>query len=191
VNLYLVRHTAPDILPGICYGQTDIQVAATYTHEVGAVLAKLSAISPAAIYSSPLKRCSQLAADIAACANCTVRQDPRLMELHFGDWEQMAWNDIPRGLVDVWADDHVMQAPPAGESFHALSLRVQEFFQEMNVNHEGQDIVVLTHAGVIRAMLSHALNLALADSFRLQIDYGSVTHITVEKAVTRVAYVNR
>lgn len=191
MNLYLVRHTAPDILPGICYGQTDIAVAESYAHDAEVVLAKLSGITPAAIYTSPLKRCSQLAIDIAARANCSVRHDPRLMELHFGDWEQMAWNDIPRGLVDVWAEDHVMLAPPAGESFHALSLRVQEFFQEMGVNHEGEDIVVLTHAGVIRAMLSYALNLSLVDSFRLQIDYGGVTHITVGKAVTRVAYVNR
>jgi alpha-ribazole phosphatase len=50
---------------------------------------------------------------------------------------------------------------------------------------------VLTHAGVIRALLAHALNMKLADSFRLQIDYGSITQITVEKGITRVAYVNR
>ena len=191
MNLHLVRHTAPDILPGICYGQTDIGVAATYAQEIEAVVAKLSAIAPVALYSSPLKRCSRLAVEIAELTNCSVTHDPRLMELHFGDWEQVPWNNIPRGLVDVWADDHVMQAPPAGESFHTLSLRVQEFFQEMQVHHEGDDVVAFTHAGVIRAMLSHALNLALVDSFRLQIDYGSVTKIVVEKAVTRVAYVNR
>lgn len=191
MNLYLVRHTAPDILPGICYGQTDIELADTYTHEVEIVQTKLVAITPIAIYSSPLKRCSQLAAAISTRSNCSVRHDPRLMELHFGDWEQMAWNDIPRGLVDIWADDHVMQAPPAGESFHDLSLRVQDFFQEVSANHVGQDVIVLTHAGVIRAMLSHALNLPLVDSFRFQIDYGSVTQITVEKAITRAAYVNR
>jgi len=190
VNLYLVRHTTPDILPGICYGQTDIEVAGTYAQEVEAVVAKLSATSPAALYSSPLKRCSQLAVEIAGLTNCNVTHDPRLMELHFGDWEQVPWNDIPRGLVDVWADDHVMQAPPAGESFHTLSLRVQEFFQEMRAHHEGDDVVAFTHAGVIRAMLSHALNLPLVHSFRLQIDYGSVTKIVVEKAITRVAYVN-
>lgn len=191
MNLYLVRHTAPDILPGICYGQTDIEVADTYAHEVKVVQAKLAAVSPVVIYSSPLKRCSQLAAEIAAPLKCSLRHDPRLMELHFGDWEQMAWNDIPRGLVDVWADDHVMQAPPAGESFHALSLRVQDFFQEVGANHMGQDVIVMTHAGVIRAMLSHALNLPLIDSFRLQIDYGSVSKIAMEKVVIRVAYVNR
>ena len=191
MNLYLVRHTTPAIAPGVCYGQSDIEVAETFAHELEAVRGKLAAVMPVAIYSSPLKRCSQLAAAIASMTGCDVQHDPRLMELHFGDWELLAWNDIPRGLVDVWADDHVMQAPPAGESFHALSLRAQDFLQEVSANHMGQNLVVLTHAGVIRAMLAQALNMKLADSFRLQIDYGSISQITVENAITRVAYVNR
>jgi alpha-ribazole phosphatase len=191
MNLYLVRHTTPDILPGICYGQSDIEVAATFAQELEAVRSKLNSIEPAAIYSSPLKRCSQLAAAIASVTGCEVQHDPRLMELHFGDWELMAWNDIPRGLVDVWADDHVMQAPPSGESLHALSLRTKDFLQEVSANHAGQNLVILTHAGVIRTLLAYALNMALTDSFRLQIDYGSISQIIVENSITRVAYVNR
>jgi alpha-ribazole phosphatase len=193
VNLYLVRHTVPDIQPGICYGQTDIELAETYAHEVEVVKTKLSEVTPVAVYSSPLKRCKRLAAEIASHNNCHVQHDTRLMELHFGNWEKMAWNDIPRGLVDVWADDLVMQAPPSGESFHALSLRVQDFFQELSAspNYSGKDVIALTHAGVIRAMLSHALNMPLTDSFRFQIDYGSVTLITMGKALPRVIYVNR
>lgn len=191
MNLYLVRHTTPDIPPGICYGQTDVELGADYQLEVDAIHHKLAGVVPAAIYSSPLKRCSQLAVGIESRSNCPVKFDPRLMELHFGDWELKPWSDIPRGLIDVWADDLVMQAPPAGESFHALSLRAQAFFQEVKASHGGQEVVVFTHAGVIRALLSHAMNLALTDSFRLQIDYGSVTQITVENAVTRVGYVNR
>lgn len=189
--LYLVRHTTPDIQPGICYGQTDVGVGANYQQEVEAIHTKLAGAVPAAIYSSPLKRCSQLAVSISKRFSASIRYDSRLMELHFGDWELKAWNDIPRGLIDVWADDLVMQAPPAGESFHALSLRAQAFFQDLSVSHAGQEVVVFTHAGVIRALLSHAMNLALADSFRLQIDYGSVSQIIAENGVSRVAYVNR
>lgn len=190
MNLYLVRHTVPDILPGICYGQTDIELPQTFEEDAKMVVSKLSAVSPLAIYSSPLQRCSQLAAAIATHKNCEFQHDARLMELHFGDWELKSWNDVPRGLIDEWADDLVMQAPPAGESFHALSLRTQDFFQEISLRHSGEDVVASTHAGVIRAMLSYALNLGLAHSLRFQIDYGSVSKITVGKAVTRVVYVN-
>lgn len=189
MNLYLVRHTTPDIAPGICYGQADIDVSADFEVELQSLRHKLARHSTAHIYSSPLRRCLKLARAFAG--DTEVIEDARLMELDFGDWELKSWNDIPRGLVDVWADDHVMQAPPQGESFHALSLRAQAFLREVSASHGGQDLLVFTHAGVIRALLSKALNLHLADTFRLQVDYGSVTQITVDKAAMRVAYVNR
>jgi alpha-ribazole phosphatase len=189
LNIFLVRHTTPAVQPGICYGQADIDVAASFTEELQNICSKLPQLTPDAIYSSPLQRCLKLA--YALAGESEVIEDARLMELDFGDWELKPWDDIPRGLVDVWADDHVMQPPPNGESFHALSLRAADFFREVSANHVGQELLVMTHAGVIRALLSQALNLHLTDTFRLQIDYGSITQISIDKAVTRVAYVNR
>lgn len=184
-----MRHTTPAIASGICYGQTDIDIAASFETEMQALRAKLSEHPAAAIYSSPLQRCLKLAR--AHAGEVTVAEDVRLMELDFGDWELKSWDDIPRGLVDVWAEDHVMQAPPNGESFHALYLRAKEFLHEKSTLHAQQDLLVFTHAGIIRALLAEALNLHLADTFRLHIDYGSVTQITMDGGIMRVAYVNR
>lgn len=188
MELYLIRHTAPDIAAGICYGQSDVDVAQSFPAELEQVRNKLAHVIPARIYSSPLQRCSKLA---EALALGEVRHDARLKELDFGDWELKRWNDIPRGLVDVWAEDHVMQAPPKGESFHALYLRAKHFLHEVSTNPSEQTVLVFTHAGVIRALLSEALNLQLTDTFRLQIDYSGVTQITVDNGAMRVAYVNR
>ena len=189
MNLTLVRHTTPDIAPGICYGQADIDVAASFATELQSLRHRLPQLLATTIYSSPLRRCLKLARAFAGDAE--VLEDARLMELDFGDWELKPWDEIPRGLVDVWADDHVMQAPPQGESFHELSLRAKDFLHQVSTNYSGQNLLVFTHAGVIRALLSEALNLSLTDTFRLQIDYGSVTQITLDKTITRVVYVNR
>ena len=188
MELYLVRHTAPDIAAGICYGQSDVDVAQSFSTELEQVRNKLAHVATARIYSSPLQRCSKLA---AALGLGEVKHDVRLKELDFGDWELKRWDDIPRGLVDVWAEDHVMQAPPKGESFHALYLRAKHFLQEVSADQSGQTVLVFTHAGVIRALLSEALNLQLTDTFRLQIDYSGVTQLTIYNGVMRVAYVNR
>ncbi|HSH73666.1 MAG TPA: alpha-ribazole phosphatase [Methylophilaceae bacterium] len=192
MDLYLVRHTTPDVLPGICYGQTDLDVAASFAQELTAVHGKLKHLPPSALYSSPLQRCLKLATASAQSLSLgEVTQDSRLLELHFGDWEMQAWNDIPRGLIDVWAEEHVMQSPPQGESFHALHLRAKSFLDEVSANRSGEPVVVFTHAGVIRALVAEALNLPLMHAFRLQIDYASVTHIIVEEKVTRIGFVNR
>ena len=52
-------------------------------------------------------------------------------------------------------------------------------------------IFAFTHAGVIRALLAEALQLPLVQAFRLQVDYASVSQITVDGAIWRVAGVNR
>ena len=206
MEIYLVRHTTPDVLPGTCYGQSDVDVTATFLAEFDALHPKLRHLQQPLIYSSPLQRCLKLATSVAATFSpqITVQQDARLKELNFGDWEMQAWDDIPRGLVDVWAEDHVQQVPPNGESFHQLSLRTQEFVRELQQRYQcgqvqpGQlpaeqhrPIVLFTHAGVIRALTGFALDLPLIHTFKLQVDYASVSKIIIEEKVTRVAYVNR
>jgi len=66
------------------------------------------------------------------------------MELNFGEWEMRHWDDIPRGMVDVWAQDHLEQAPPQGESFQALHLRAKSFLQEICASCSSNVAIVFT-----------------------------------------------
>ncbi len=188
MRLYLIRHTAPALSAGVCYGQADVEVAATFPEEVEAVRAKMAGLMPAAVYSSPLSRASRLAGGLGLGL---AQQDARLMELHFGDWELRRWQDIPREQLDRWGQAYVHEAPPGGETFAGLHARATAFLEEVAVRHLGQDVVVVTHAGVIRALLAEALGLPLAEVFRFQLDYGSVTQIRLETGPPAVGYVNR
>ena len=197
MELYLVRHTTPDITQGICYGNSDIDVAAhSFAAELEAVRNKLAGIEPLAIagsviYSSPMQRCIKLAAELASGLNlCAPRQDARLMELDFGDWELRRWDDIPRAAFDAWAHDHVDQAPPNGESFYALHQRATAFLAEVCAR-PATACVVVTHGGVIRALLGEVLGLPLIDTFRFQLDFASVTQLLLEEKVNRIGYINR
>ncbi|MCB5190100.1 alpha-ribazole phosphatase [Methylobacillus arboreus] len=191
MEIYLVRHTTPDVLPGTCYGHSDVDVTETFLAEFDTLYHKLGHVRDPVIYSSPLQRCMKLAESVAITFSpqVSVQQDARLKELNFGDWEMQSWNDIPRGLVEVWAEDHVRHVPPNGESFLQLSQRVQAFVSDLD--HAERPALVFTHAGVIRALTGYALDLPLIHTFKLQIDYASVSKIIIEDTVTRVAYVNR
>lgn len=194
MEIYLVRHTTPLVATGICYGQTDLDVAASFEDESQRLHEKLQHIANPTIYSSPLQRCLKLAnATAKALGHDTINQDARLKELDFGDWEMLAWNDIPQGLIDVWAEDHVMQTPPNGESFHQLFLRIKEFLEEISAGKagSGEPVILFTHAGVIRAFTGYALGLPLINAFRLHIDYASVTKIIIDEKVMRIGFVNR
>jgi alpha-ribazole phosphatase len=188
VQLYLIRHTTPAVPPGVCYGQADVDVAATFFDEAARVRHKLADLAPAASYSSPLARAARLAESLGFGP---PEHDPRLMELDFGDWELQSWESIPRAHLDAWGHAYTHVAPPGGETFNALHQRAVAFMQELIHRHRGQDVVVVTHAGVIRALLAEALNLPLVEGFRFHLDYGSVSQIRWTDSAPVVGYVNR
>ncbi len=83
MDLYLIRHTRPQVLDGVCYGHADIDVAPSFNEDFEILKNKLNAIKPAGIFSSPLQRCLKLADATATHLNsATVTQDSRLMELN-------------------------------------------------------------------------------------------------------------
>jgi alpha-ribazole phosphatase len=188
MELYLIRHTTPAIQPGICYGQADLDLHENAEAEIAEVRAKLEKVFPDGFYTSPQLRCRRLA---AALPWGEALQDDRIKELHFGDWELQRWDAIPREIFDYWATRFVEHAPPGGESFRDLYGRASAFFADAAERHSGATVVAVTHAGVIRALLAHALKLPLENVPGFHLDFGGVTKLVVAGPHVNVAYVNR
>ena len=188
MELYLIRHTAPAIAAGVCYGQADVAPAQSFAREAAAVRAKLAGVAADICFSSPLSRCSRLA---EALGHPAPHHDPRLQELDFGAWELQPWAAIPRAELDLWGQEYVDRAPPGGETFRALHARAAAFLRELAGMHTAGAVLAVTHAGVIRALLAEVLGLPLQDSFRFHLDYGGVTRLDLGGAAAAVGYVNR
>ena len=148
--LILLRHTTPDVAPGICYGQTDLDVAESFETEAACVDAALPPFER--IVSSPLQRCLKLAEFISKRSNIPVTHDPRLMELDFGTWEGRAWSEIARSEIDAWAADFYHARPHGGESVAILRARVRTALEELS--DQDRPTLIVSHAGVIRAALA-------------------------------------
>lgn len=185
MDIILIRHTTPEIEKGICYGQTDLALADTFAEELSALRQKLS-VDADVIYSSPLKRCHQLAKELGV----EIKTDARLMEMNFGNWEMKAWNDIAASELNPWMADFVNTRVPEGEAFLDLISRVNAFLLEI-IESGLKSVVIVTHAGVIRAALGFFLGLARENVFRLNIDYGGITRVKVKRGVYNVNYINR
>lgn len=172
--LYLIRHTEPSRNKGICYGQSDLDVAASF-HDEAKAIAKILPQSFSSIYSSPLQRCYKLAETIAGASKIT--QLDQLMELDFGQWEMKYWGDIPRDQMDAWCIDFVNNAPPLGETFRELYDRSAYIWEHYLLKGFAGNTGVFTHAGVIRALLAHILEIPLRKVFSIQLNYGAVVRI--------------
>lgn len=188
MDLYLVRHTNVAIGPGICYGQSDIDVADTFDEESRQVRSKLPVSAEDAVfYSSPMKRCHRLAVKLAPKK---VYFDERLKELDFGEWELKKWDEIKATELQKWMDDFVHVPCPGGESYMELSERVLQWREEL-IGQPHESVVVITHAGVIRCLLSHLLEIPYRNSFRLVLGKGSITAVSIHDRSCSVKYINR
>ncbi|MCU6433016.1 alpha-ribazole phosphatase family protein [Undibacterium sp. Jales W-56] len=156
MQLYLIRHPKPDIASGICYGQSDV---ASSEMQCQLVLPSLRAILPASakIYSSPLQRCTLLAAHLASDLQVPAECDARLMEMNFGRWELQHWDRIPRAEIDAWANDVSAYRPGGAENLIDMASRLIDFLQEIFRlwQAEKKDVIVVSHAGSMRLMLAY------------------------------------
>ena len=146
MHLYLIRHTAPTIPPGICYGQTDVPTRDEDMRQCAArLLQHLPALLP--VYSSPLSRCLGLAQYL----HPSPIVDQRLAELDFGTWEMQTWDAIPREQIDAWAADVVHYPPGGNETLFKMVERVMALIADLQAQSTDQAILVC-HAGVIKIL---------------------------------------
>lgn len=187
MEAYVIRHTTVAVEPDICYGQTDVAVAATFADEADNVRQKLPNQHSIDVYSSPLSRCHVLADTLTAGPIIT---DKRLMEMHFGEWEQRRWDDLQGEEFTGWADNFVQYRCPGGESYQDVFMRVRDFWNDL-LTSDRHTLMIVTHGGVVRALLSLWLDIPLRHTMRIAIDFGGVTKVRQTAYGPVVEYVNR
>ena len=183
----MIRHTAVHVERDTCYGQSDVVLKDTFLAESQEMKKKLPDLKNAFFYSSPLTRCRNLVNQIVQSDK--VIFDNRLLELNFGDWELLKWDEIDQPLLQTWMDNFVECPCPNGESFQQMALRVNIFLADI-VNQDVDQVVVFTHAGVIRCIISEVLGMPLKNAFRLQVDFGSITKLNVVDKLFKLSYLN-
>lgn len=155
MRLWLVRHAAPLVKPGTCYGALDVAADEQATQQAAMALAQAL---PAGVVlrSSPLQRCTQLANALCVLrADLSFTTDSCLREMDFGAWEGRRWDALDPAELQAWTDDFARYRPGGGEAVHDFMARVARAWAEATA--QAQDVVWTTHAGVIRAAaLLHA-----------------------------------
>lgn len=175
MEIYLIRHTTPSLSPGLIYGHLDVPLTDTFLQEFEIIKSKLPVV-PDIVYSSPASRCTLLAEKI----NTPIHIDSRLTELNFGEWEGETWDTVNQSELQIWMDDFVNAVVPGGESMAQMSVRVLSFWDEI-IKSTHLKIAIVTHGGVIRILLAHLRNIALANAFEIKVAYGEVVIIDTEK----------
>lgn len=132
------------------------------------------------IVSSPLLRCAEFADELAGRLSISVTREPRLMEISFGEWEGLTADDIDRlspGALMRFYEDPIAHRPEGAELLTDFHRRVGEAWQHLIDQHAGQHVLVVAHAGVIRAIVCAVLGMPAERMFSLQVSNAGITRI--------------
>ncbi len=141
------------------------------------------------IVSSPLRRCSEFAHWLAGETGLPLEIRDDLREVGFGAWEGVARDELRqqrRAEYDAFYRDPVSNRPRGAESLEAFGARVSAVFEQLLESHRGQHLLVVAHAGVIRATLGHVIRAPAINWYRTVVDNAAITRFTQDKRGTRL-----
>lgn len=128
-------------------------------------------------FASPLTRAVETA-DLLGARE--VRTDPRLMELHWGEWEgrtrQELREDDPEGFAANEARGLDFR-PPGGESPRELRSRLEGWLEETCSLEPA--VVAVTHKGVIQMALALATGWDLVSRAPVRLDWACAQYFRV------------
>jgi len=132
------------------------------------------------IITSPLKRCHEFAHMLGERHDINVLTEPRFKEVGFGSWEGQHHDAIKVNRAEeyqAFLRDPVNQRPYGAEPLHHFVNRVNEAFEESIDRCQGQHFLIVTHAGVIRTMITKVVLAPPESLYRIKISNGGVTRI--------------
>ena len=159
--------------------------------EAAALVDRLDGVRVEAIYSSPLERCRETAAPLAKARRLSVRVRRGFIEVGYGEWSGRPISQLRR--TKLWRQ--VMHTPsnvrfPGGESLLDVQARVVDTTFEISRVHPRGTVVVVSHADVIRLLVTHLAGMHPDHLQRLIIDTASISAIALGDQIPRLLKMN-
>ncbi len=177
VTFCIIRHgeTEPNKRHA-CLGRTDVPLNQKGREQAFRLFSNLLGVYCDAVYSSPLSRAKDtVSVFLEARKDLTLIEDERLIERDFGEWENMSMPEIEAADQErfaLWMEDFVGYTAPGGESSADVQRRVDSLIEELAQRHDGETVMLVTHLGTARHIISKCLGLTLEESWRFTLDNG-------------------
>ncbi|HOT95809.1 MAG TPA: histidine phosphatase family protein [bacterium] len=184
-ELIVVRHgETPWNMDRRMQGHEDVPLNETGRRQARAVAAHLAAESIDRIYSSDLQRALETAETIRGRRGIALFTDVRLREIHMGSFQGMTQGEAREKHTEAWERFFIHDAEfalPGGQSRSQKQIEIAEFMEEVVRDNPGRRLVIVTHGGILIAMLRHVLHISPSHHFRVSIDNGGIQRFLYSK----------
>ena len=164
-GFWLIRHAIVDENSrAMLYGVMDVPLCETSLIEQAPMYQALATRLPRPAHwkISPLSRTRRTAQAIFAAGHPAVplAVEPDVIEQSLGDWQGLPHADLPARLeygAHAFWPLRASENPPGGESLIQVIARIGATLDRLADQHAGEDVVIVSHGGAIRAALAHAI----------------------------------
>lgn len=183
LRLFLVRHGETAANTEMRYiGSRDDPLTPHGAWQAVQLAHALRQLPLTAVYTSPLRRAADTAAQIGQACGREVHIEERLREGSFGEWEGLSRAEVLARsqrdslLLTQWETDPGA-LPPGGESLQEVQTRMLDLVGALHQKHAGAWIVLVSHVGPIKALLCAALDVPLTVGRHMFLDPATISVI--------------
>jgi len=177
----LLRHGATELSAERRFsGRGDIALTKEGMKQASLAARKLATVPGVdVILTSPLQRARRTAEVVAEATGAPLIVDDDLIEADFGEWQGLTFAEAR----ERWPDELTAwlatpdAAPPGGESFAMVALRVLAALERLVQAHKDKRVVVVSHVTPIKTLVCRALLAPPEAMFRMNLDVASLTRI--------------
>jgi probable phosphoglycerate mutase len=146
------------------------------------------------VISSPLQRCHAFAQALQQRYELPVEVDRRFREVGLGSWEGRTPDEViadNEAEYQAFYDDPRRNRPDGSEPLELFGQRVAEALEAASCDYAGEHLLVVAHAGVIRAAVGHVLQADPVAWYRVRVDNASFTRVSHDGRRFRLEFHNR
>ncbi|WP_432021620.1 bifunctional RNase H/acid phosphatase [Streptomyces parvus] len=183
-TLVLLRHGETALTPEKRFsgsGGTDPELSAVGRGQAERAAEHFAALGTVQeIVSSPLRRCRETAAAVAARLGLDVRIDEGLRETDFGAWEGLTFGEVRERYGDdltAWLASPDTAPTGGGESFAEVAERVAAARDRLVARYAGRTVLLVTHVTPIKTFVRLALGAPPEALFRMELSAASVSTV--------------
>ena len=182
-RFYLIRHGETGWnKAGRYQGRTNIDLNAEGREQARLLGERFRFLPLDALYVSPLNRAVETANEVARTTGITPVTDEHFIEINFGEWEGHTIEELSEKFGSAYTDffkDPFDHPVPGEGSFQNAMDRAIEGFNILAKRHQGQNVAIISHGGLLRVMLVGLLEMGDAFYRKTWMTNTSVTMLDV------------
>lgn len=177
----LIRHALTDATESTLIGRSPgIHLSQRGIMQANQLAPLVRRFRPDIVLTSPRERAVETANRVAEACHLKVDVDSSFDECDFGRWTGMTFATLAGDPEwKAYNSRRSFSAAPGGESLHDVQYRAIRRLNQLSQQQAGKSVAVVTHADVIRSVLTYVVGVPLDLFLRFNISPASLTIVSL------------